>query len=295
MPGTFEELSDLCFIAAAECREGLKQLEPLSPTSQPLTVLVVMERSQSRLSNGLCAVETRLARMYGRDSQTCHVDLGRKSLRARWLIARFRRRMASVVQQAGDDTEKKIRSIGNSFAWLLGHDQVANLRASDRLTAKMLHQRILDWLSSSASTDDDGRRLCHDVTVFVEFLRLINCREEIVQHDSKVVLEVLSVLADSDPDGPLPSSIIERLESIQGRDDLLDDMLGVDVGTAGLRSRLLKVFGMLEREGAPSADLGSGPLAGHLGRIGLDRRRPAAGRLPPGAPDVAAGAPRQKP
>lgn len=279
LPRAFEELADLCFIAAVECRACLKELDVLSSASEPFTLLVVMERSQSRLSASLCAVETRLARMSGHDSKTRHVDLGRKSLRARALIARFRRRITSVARQAGSDMEKRVRSIGNSFAWLLGHDHFSNLRASDRLTAKTLHRRTLEWLRSSESTDDDGRRLGHDVTAFIELLRLINRRPEIVQHDLRNVLEILSVLADSDPHGPLPCSVVEPLNSILGRDESLDEMLGTDADVARVLARLLEVYSMLEREGTSPGDPGSEPPAGGLGEPAGATSAAGRGRL----------------
>ena len=300
LPRAFEELADLCFIAAVECRACLKELDGLSSESEQFTLLVVMERSQSRLSAGLYAVETRLARMSGRDSKTRHVDLGRKSLRARALIGRFRRRIASVSGQAENDMEKRVRAIGNSFAWLLGHDHFSNLRASDRLTAKVLHGRTLGWLrgarrprpssttcapplsahsSSSGSIDDDGQRLLEDVTAFIELLGLINDRPEVVQHDLRNVLEIMSVLADSDPHGPLPCSVVGPLNSILGRDEELDEMLGTDADAARVLARLLKIYSMLEREGTAPGHPGPEPPTGGLGDATGAARAAGRGRL----------------
>ncbi len=261
-PRAFEELADLCFIASTECRACQKQLEPMSSDSQPFTLLVVMERAQSRLSSSLCAVEVRLARMSGRTSQTRHVDLGRQSLRARGLIARFRRRLNSTAPQTGDDLQRTVRSIGNCFAWLLGHDHFSTLRASDRLTAKMLQQRTLSWLRCEDVRDEDGIRLWQDVSTFARLLELINRRPEIVQHDYKIVLEVTSVLADSDPHSPPPCAVVEPLYRILGRDELLDSMLGSDVDTARLLARLLEIYSLLAREGADFEDSGPAPPTG---------------------------------
>ena len=291
LPRAFEELADLCFVAAAECRACQRELEPLSDESEQFTLLVVMERSQSRLSGSLCAVEARLARMSGHDSRTRHVDLGRKTLRARGLIAQFRRRSASVARQAEDDVAKTLRSCGNSLAWLIGHDHFGNLRASDRLTAKLLHQRTLDWLRASGASDDDGLRLWHDVSAFVELLRLINRRPEIVQHDLKIVLQAMSVLADSDPHGPLPCSVVEPLNSILGRDEVLDEMLGTDVDTARVLARLVEVYSVLERDGAPAHDPGSGPPAGGFGGGELSGIAGASGKGRPEAPSAAGARP----
>ena len=183
-PASIEELADLCFVAGTECRASQRELESLSSESEQFALLVVMERAQSRLSSCLCAVEARLASLCGHDSRTRHVDLGRQSLRARNLIARFRGRIGSVPQQAGEGTATMIRATGNSLAWLLGHDTFSSLRASDRLTAKKLHQRTLDWLRAGDSDEDDGRRLWHDVKAFVQLLGMINRRPEIVLHDA---------------------------------------------------------------------------------------------------------------
>ena len=273
-PRAFEELSDLCFIALAECRASRRQLEPLTPASEPFTLLVVMERAQSRLSSSLCAVEARLALITGHESQTRYVDLGRKPLRARSLIARFRRRIASVAQLAGDDMERRMRSVGNGFAWLFGHDSFSSLRASDRLTARMLQERTLDWLRSRGSRDE-GRRLWDDVQAFVELLRLINRRPEVVQHDFKIVLEVAGALADSDPHGPLPAAIVEPLNSILGRDEVLAEMLGQGVDSARVLARLLAVSEALLREGAAGGPDSGPPAVGPGG--------PASRGLPPAA------------
>ena len=294
LPRAFDELADLCFMAAAECRACLRQLEPLSPDSDAFTLLVVMERAQARLSGGLCAVEARLAQMSGRASITRHVDLGRKSLRARRLVASFRLRLAGVAQQAEEDTEKLMRSIGTSFAWLLGHDHCSSLRASERLTARLLHQRILDWLRAGDSPAT-GHRLWHDVSAFVELLRLINRRPEVVQHDYRIVLEVSSVLADSDPHGPLPSSVVEPLNSILGRDELLDEMLGTDVDCARVLARLLEIYSLLERQGAAAGDPGAKPPSGGRGGSPNAGSGRAAGRGRPGTPRSTARSWRPKP
>lgn len=246
LPAAFEELADLCFIGASECRACRNELEALSSSSDPFTLLVVIERTQMRLSSSLCAVEARLANMSGRESKTRHVELGRKSLQSRHLLARLRRRMAGAA--CHDDMEQRLRSSAGIFAWLTGHDHFSHLRASDRLTARQLQRRILDWLRTRSPPGDDNRHLWQDVRAFVELVQLVNCRPEIVQHDFRIVLQVMSVLADMDPEGALPRSVAGRLNSILGRDELLDELLTGDVDTARVLARLFDIYAVLERE-----------------------------------------------
>ena len=250
LPRAFEEVSDLCFIATMECRASLTQLELLAPECEPFTLLVVMERAQAKLSDSLCAVETRLARICGRGSTTGHVDLSRRSLRARRLITRLRFRMASGERGAEDDHRKKIRSIGNSLTWLLGHDHFSDLLASERMSAKMLHRRILELLRDPDSSDDDARCLWQDATAFVELLKQINRRPELAHHDLETVVNLLSALTDADPRAPLPASIADLLGSLLGRDESLDEMLYADADIGRVLERLREIYRALEREGA---------------------------------------------
>lgn len=261
LPRAFEELSDLCFIAGAESRASLKELEPLDTDSGPWVVIVAMERAQARLSSSLCAVEARLARMSGLRSQTSHVDLGRKSLRARKLVARLRQRLSSVVRQEESDIEKRVRTLGTSFAWMLGHDHFSNLRASDRLMVRELQERTVEWLRTSDSTEA-GERLCCDAAAFVDLLPLINRRPEVVHHDFKIVLWALGLLADSDPHAPLPCSVVGPLSDIMGRDEQLDSMLVDGADASQVLTRLLEVYALLERDGAATDDPDNNPPSG---------------------------------
>lgn len=253
LPQLFEELADLCFIAGAESRASLKELEPLDDESGPWVVIVALEGAQTRLSRSLCAVEARLARISGLRSQTRHVDLGRQSLRARKLAARLRQRLSSVVRHGECDIEKRVRSLGTSLAWLLGHDHFSDLRASNRFLVRELHERTVGWLRNTDSTED-GERLCCDAEAFIDLLPLINRRPEVVQHDFKIVLGALELLADADPHATLPSAMVAPLRKITGRDEPLDRMLAEGAPSGQVSSRLLELHALLERDGATSGD-----------------------------------------
>lgn len=259
MPRAFEELANLSFMASAELRPCLKQLRNLSSEDEPFVQLAAVERAQTRLTRGLCAVEARLARMCGRPSKTRFVDLRRRSLEARRLIGKFRRR-TTASRRASAAVEERLRSAGTSIAWLVGHQHFSDLRGSDRLVGRQLHVKILDWLRSRDSTEEEGRHLLQEIAAFTELLALINQRPELVEHDVEVLAELVESLASSDPEQLLPPAAAKRLDAVAGRDDSLDELRADAVELSRIMPRLLQVYAGLRREDArlpAPADVGS--------------------------------------
>ena len=270
LPAAFSDLADLCFIARTELKASAQQLAASAQDDDPYGLLVALERSQGRLSRGLCAVEDRLARISGHASKTSHVDLLRKALQARTVIAKFRQRVATAARESESHGEKRLRSVGTSIAWLRGHDYFSSLRVSDQVMARRLHLRVLAWLQGPDSAEVDSLHLWQEITAFAELLNLINKRPELVQHDVKVLRGVIESVASSDLDGPLPSAVAERLRSLLGRDPPLDEMIGIGSDLSRVLARVQHLVETLER-GAASLQPSVGLLSRHDDKPGVVR------------------------
>jgi hypothetical protein len=106
---------------------------------------------------------------------------------------------------------------------LVGWDVYPQLRVRDRLQLRDLQRRVLDWLRSDRDATA-GRRLWEDLVGFVRMLAQVSRRQELVEHDAKVVHDARERLAVGSH-GVVPDDLLAALTSLTGLDDDVDMLL----------------------------------------------------------------------
>ena len=82
------------------------------------------------------------------------------------------------------------------------------------------------WLEDKDASEDIGRRLWTDLVSFARLLVQVNNREEIREHDRRMVSQIYHqlFLVTETPER-LSANQLEDLESLLGRDDELDQVI----------------------------------------------------------------------
>ncbi|MCH9651796.1 MAG: hypothetical protein K0U98_26445 [Deltaproteobacteria bacterium] len=259
--GFIEELSDLCFVVSSEVFARTSDLDQLGEKALPWTMLVAAERASIEVTRGLCVIEKELSLVTQVDSQLEQVDLLDDSIRSRVAVAKFRR---AVCRDLSGPVAPVLRSAGTSLARLIGRNEFRHLFVSDRISARELHSRAATLLRDPSSEEQDLRRVLEDIRAFAILLEEVNQREELIVHDSAVILRSIEELTPLDQHGAVPNSTTRTLHSIFGRDQDLDQLLisGADVGT--VLARLLLLHQLLGLRGGAAAPLGKDPFVSEL-------------------------------
>ncbi|MCB1034073.1 MAG: hypothetical protein KDD47_09595 [Acidobacteria bacterium] len=231
-----EQLADLCFIVHGEFSARKNQLETVSRKAAPWLVLAAAERASTTVARGLCALEQELSALAGTPSRTHHVDLLDHSLKGRVAATKFRR---AVLQPSEAPASLQVRTAGTALARLIGRDEFRHLHVPDRASARELHRRVVDFLRQEKPQIEEGERLLEDARTFAVLLVELNQREELVRHDLALIRRSLEALAQLDPIAPLPEPEVQRLHSLFGRDDVLDELRTKGADVEAVTSRLL--------------------------------------------------------
>lgn len=162
------------------------------------------------------------------------------------------------------DLRLRLRLSGNAIAHVLGLDLAVHLRTGDRALLMMSHARVRDWLAQRDETPAHaaaGMRLWQDLVNVATMFLDVSKREELVQHDARLVREALRDLPD--PDAPWEeaarAAFLDRLRPACGRSAALDALLA---DPAPSLADLRRVLEELDRSLGAHADVDGPPASG---------------------------------
>lgn len=214
------KVADLAFMAVAELRQRLARVRTHGPALDAWemvcdcgSALRRVQKSLGALELALCEAEN-LPRVLSFDSELETSLQVRRQYRKLW---RFVAQTGAVGPQG---VRNALRGGGTLCAMLVGRDVYCRLRERDRYQLRQLQRRILAWLVQENGDPKAGIRVWEDYAGFVEMLRQVSLRQELVQHDAealRIADEALASCADSGLKGVL--SVLRRVE---GLDDGLD-------------------------------------------------------------------------
>ena len=239
-------VQDVAFLVQLELRQRAERVAQLGLGSTSLAVIGECESAVRRVTKGLGAIDQALSRAVGVPPRLDFASELQSSLMVRVAYAKFRTRML-VLGQPAADLHARLRAAGTQIAILVGREAYPLLRVRDRLQLRDLQHRILAWLRLEERDDVEGERVWQDVATFVDMLTQVNRRQELVEHDARLVAELVRALADVE--GPLGSGLAGRLRPLRGLDDELDSLLASreDLRAGALRPMLAAIS---ERLGA---------------------------------------------
>jgi hypothetical protein len=213
-------VGDIAFMASAELRQHLHRLQAHQVDGDVQEMISDCGSALRGIQKSLYAVEPRICELEKLPRfLPSHLDT---SLQVR----RHYRKLWHFATVTGDVTGKGVRAAlrgaGTRISILAGSDIYSLLREDDRFYIRELQLRILDWLRDG--TDDvAGVRIWQDFALFVEILRQVNLREELVTHDHDVLFAAADELVARGDEAVL--EVCKRLRSILGIDDALDEVI----------------------------------------------------------------------
>ncbi len=242
--------SDVAFMAKAELRHHLNRLLMHRPDGD-------VQEMISECGSGLRGIQKSL---YAIEPRLCELERIPRFLPSHLAtslqVRRHYRKLWNFAAEIGDvdasSVRAALRGAGTRISILSGSEVYSLLREDDRFYIRELQLRILDWLRDG-NDPGAGVRIWQDFALFVEILRLVNLREELLGHDQYVVFRAADELM-SNGDDVLPD-VLNMLRSVLGLDDALDEVI---LGSPSLKSlmrelrRAATAFGGLPGEASVS-------------------------------------------
>lgn len=233
-PSALPAIEDVAFFVQMELRQRDERLARIQPSSDPLSIIGECDGALRRIRRGLGAIALALSRAEagaGAPPIAATPDASNEleeSLRARVAYARFRARLLALAEPGEATLDVRLRAASGQISVLVGGRLARTLRVRDRLQLLDLQRRILAWTATPAHADEiAGTRLWQDILAFVEMLARVNRRQELVEHDARVVGELLARLRG---DGWATDGEARRLlRALAGLDDELDRLIAGDV------------------------------------------------------------------
>lgn len=151
-----------------------------------------------------------------------------RSLIIRRRYVELHRAVVKTAPPQLDELRARLRLIGNAIALLLGLDVATHLRTGDRALLMIAHARIREWLTQRSDDPQHaaaGQRLWQDMNNISTMFLEVNKREELVQHDARLVHEALCELGAEGGDELAQERSIQRLSVMLGRSPSLDALL----------------------------------------------------------------------
>ncbi len=239
-PRKLEDLTDVCFVLRSDLRACGRRLGRLGEGKlDPQAVLIALERARAKTINGLWALDVRLSAISGATPRTQHIDVARRSLAARRLVAKLKSRLPD----SGDfenDLESSLCRSGTVLVWLLGHSTFSSLGPEDRLMTRQLREMILNWLRGDRD-QRTGRQIWHELQVFSELLRRMARHPALVEHDQQVLERAIQQLGSGEAGADSEQLMAEILDPLLGLDETLDNLLRQGAARTLVIAKLIEI------------------------------------------------------
>ncbi len=221
------EISGLAFVCRGQLFEILELLMGALERHEIWLIASNADTGLRRCRKGLIALESAIREFEGMPAlERRWVDVD-DSLEIRRLYGQFRRSILRRQLGERESLQAHLKSAANRIAILRDLKIYPFLRIDDRREIRRLQKRILAWLAGEGDASEEaGERLWGDLVSFARLLVQINNREELREHDQRVVAKLNHrlFLAGKVPK-KLPSQLQSDLESLLGRDDELDQVI----------------------------------------------------------------------
>lgn len=219
---SFEAIGDIGFLASLELRQRLERLERVREGNH-WAIVYECDSALRGVRKAMMALDQGLARKHGAEPRLDYASEIEIAISVRRTYAKLRARVRSVGEPQGETFYVQLRSIGTALAVVVGGRGYPDLRIRDRMQLRELQRRLIDWFRSDRGMVS-GHRLWQDLNGFVEMLAGVTRRQELKEHDVRVVDAALAVV-DVEGTGSIPPETLASLEALHGLDDEVDALL----------------------------------------------------------------------
>ncbi len=222
------QVSAIAFVARSQTLETEEELERAAKDGNPWKMAALADTGVQSTMRGLIALEEAMLELEGKPSKDRHWKDMDDALEIRRLYAQFRRAILRGGTPEPEDVPARLRKVSNRINILRDLKVYPFLRIDDRREIRRMQKRIIAFLEQEEKPErlQDGRHLWQDLENFAHLLRQVNLREELIVHDRRVITEVDNALFQGKRKlRKVPGSVRKRLETLQGKDDDLDELL----------------------------------------------------------------------
>lgn len=243
-------VADVAFMAITELRQHRLRLTAHQATMAAQEIVSSCGSALRAIKKSLYAIEPVLCELEQ------HAEILPPRLQTSLAVRRHYHKLWTFASGIGTVNDQSVRAAlrgaGTRIAILVGNDVYDLLREDDRFRIRDLQTRILAWLGSSEDPAA-ALRIWQDFALFVEMLRQINLREELVDHDRDVLRRAITALRQ--PSAVASPSLLDELCTLKGVDDELDRVLQTQPGAPALLRAVERVARGLQLHTEEAHDL----------------------------------------
>jgi hypothetical protein len=218
------EIADLAFLARGELKSCLQELEQARDQNDILQMASHCDTGLRRLRKALVSVESAMYEFEGGEAPVRKWFDINLSLDIRQAYSRLRRRILEVTPT--DETlDQNFADVEQGFAELRGFKIYPLLRIDDRVQMRALNKRISQWRSGQPLDLQAGHRLWQDLTGFAELLAAVSHRQELREHDRRLIARANHALHRGRGNGDVPPALLKELRQLEGLDQEVDHLL----------------------------------------------------------------------
>ncbi len=221
-----QEIRDLCFVASGEIRSLMRGLQSALASQNLLAMVSGADGALCGVRHGLIPIETAIGEFEGIEPPDREWNDIETTLQIRRLYGWLRRELKAVGQPDDRDLTARLSEFTNRLSELRSNDAYAMFRVNDRVQIRALFRRIVLWLDEEESDLSSGRRIWQDLSGFINLLAEINKRQELQEHDRRVIdVAYHALFANVRPPRVIPGDLLAKLRTLEGRDDELDALI----------------------------------------------------------------------
>ena len=219
------EIADLAFLARGELKTCAQELEQAHGQKDILNMASHCDTGLRRLRKALVSVESAMYEFEGGDAPVRKwYDLN-LSLDVRRAYSRLRRRIGMAASPTDATLVQRLTEVEEGLAELRGRKLYTLLRIDDRVQMRALNKRLSEWRSTEPRDLQAGHRLWQDLTGFAELLAQISHRQELREHDRRLIARGNHALNRGQAKGVVPSALLKELKGLEGLDAEVDALL----------------------------------------------------------------------
>lgn len=214
------------FLAHLDLGQLEERFGSLSATADAVTLIVECDAALRAIHGALYAMSVALAHAsQALPAVTADPEL-ESSLRLRRAYVTFREKIRALGEPSATEVLHPLRAVASALAWLVADETYRDMRAQDRMQLRSLQRRIATWLGAETTDGATGVALFHEVQSFVETLRQVNWRQELVRHDIQVLRRAAIFGQRAEREREFPREIAEALSELGGLNAEVDRLLG---------------------------------------------------------------------
>jgi len=239
-------VADQSFIARMELNHWRASLD-MPAGSESWVLIGRCNQALGAFIKAAIALEAIASEIVGQKCLLSHLQSAERSIELRRAFHAFRAAIAAGGTPEEHNLRERIEQASDAISVLLHTQTRERIRLSDRAQLIKLDKRTRDWLSLEGGAEFSvGLHIWQDMLALSELMMQINRREELMEHDARLIGELLARFDEQLPENPVRAWRVE-LKTLIGRDLELDQLIE-DGGEGETAQHLRAILTRVHRE-----------------------------------------------